>query len=417
VGVGAKQNRPQKTCHGIFSQTMCSCLPRACLFQQRGCCSWCCDNESDDDSSHRDDVIIIVDETSELPRPRRGFGVMFSRLTRRHNRTTTQERIPSGETAQPPLRRNPYGNPPSYGSNISRSSRSASDPSEPRREGATSSPPPSPLYFSRRDSPVQQHDLNMSSSEPDRRARRAVDTQYNLLRNSLPPPAILQSSDSLATNCSESPWGHNATNKSGPLRAIQNFFRQIQEAFQDEVSTTISHWAPHTNEEESRRLTAADDFVRLNSSDMNPGEADPDTPSKPKSLVSPLQAASTFDASSSDVFTIARDEVVMPGSPLQLRMSQAMRLNFQINQSLLVPNREEGQTSSEGNDDEIVAQVLRGAECVICLEPFDDSNPRIPTVCGCGTNKTYFHLPCLYQWVEKCPDCPTCREPMEWEEL
>jgi hypothetical protein len=56
-------------------------------------------------------------------------------------------------------------------------------------------------------------------------------------------------------------------------------------------------------------------------------------------------------------------------------------------------------------------------ECVICMEGFDPTNPRMPTHCGCGRNRTYFHLPCLYQWVEQSRDCPSCRERLIWEEF
>jgi len=64
------------------------------------------------------------------------------------------------------------------------------------------------------------------------------------------------------------------------------------------------------------------------------------------------------------------------------------------------------------------------AECVVCMEGFDPSNPRMPTRCGCGVNKTMFHLPCLYQWVElrregggRGGGCPSCREMLVWDEF
>jgi E3 ubiquitin-protein ligase DOA10 len=56
-------------------------------------------------------------------------------------------------------------------------------------------------------------------------------------------------------------------------------------------------------------------------------------------------------------------------------------------------------------------------ECVICMEGFDPTNPRMPTLCGCGANKTYFHLPCLYQWLEQSRECPSCRAPITWQEF
>ena len=101
-----------------------------------------------------------------------------------------------------------------------------------------------------------------------------------------------------------------------------------------------------------------------------------------------LTLASSFD-SSKDIPTICLDQVVMPGSELQARMAKAMSERLE-----------------EQND-----------ECVICMENFDPTNPRMPTLCGCGENKTYFHLPCLYQWIEKSRKCPSCGEKLRWEEF
>lgn len=90
---------------------------------------------------------------------------------------------------------------------------------------------------------------------------------------------------------------------------------------------------------------------------------------------------------------IEKEHFVMPGSNLQKQMS----LDLQ----------------SKG-----FGLVMDGTEeCVICMEPFDATNPRMPTLCGCGENNTYFHLPCLYQWIEKDLNCPTCRQKLTWEEF
>jgi hypothetical protein len=107
---------------------------------------------------------------------------------------------------------------------------------------------------------------------------------------------------------------------------------------------------------------------------------------------SPLRTAASFDSSCRDVLTIKMEEIVLPGSALQQEMAKFM------------------------------SQSLRGDsphedECVICMEGFSESNPRMPTVCGCGENRTFFHLPCLYQWVEQSTDCPSCRQKITWEEF
>lgn len=107
-----------------------------------------------------------------------------------------------------------------------------------------------------------------------------------------------------------------------------------------------------------------------------------------------LTEASSFD-SSKEVPTISTDQVVLPGSDLQMEMAKAMLAQL-------------GTNKGHEHDD----------ECVICMEGFDPTNPRMPTLCGCGENKTYFHLPCLYQWVDQGGSkCPSCRKRLRWEEF
>lgn len=112
-------------------------------------------------------------------------------------------------------------------------------------------------------------------------------------------------------------------------------------------------------------------------------------PPKKEVPPSPLRQAVSYD-SSRGTPCISADEIVMPGSLLQKEMAMHMM-------------------SAKLTDDDI--------ECVICMECFDYSNPRMPTHCGCGENKTYFHLPCLYQWLEQSRDCPSCRMKLTWEEF
>lgn len=89
--------------------------------------------------------------------------------------------------------------------------------------------------------------------------------------------------------------------------------------------------------------------------------------------------------------SVSRGNLVLPGSELQ----QAIALSL----------RAEGVSS----------QPLE-LECVICMEPFDASNPRMPVLCQCGVNKTCFHYPCLLTWTERNDHCPTCRGPLFYEE-
>lgn len=152
-------------------------------------------------------------------------------------------------------------------------------------------------------------------------------------------------------------------------KGIQEFFRQIQ-----------SRWRRH------------DSLVHVPTDDE-----DDDTVASPSRAFrgksgsfphSPLRAAASFD-STREIPTINAEEFVMPRSLLQEEMAKAMAAKMQ-------------------NEDD---------ECVICMEGFDPTNPRMPTHCGCGRNRTYFHLPCLYQWVEQSRDCPSCRERLIWEEF
>jgi hypothetical protein len=108
---------------------------------------------------------------------------------------------------------------------------------------------------------------------------------------------------------------------------------------------------------------------------------------------SPLRSASSFDYDKKmrSIPSIQLGEVLMPGSELQKQMSAIMAKDLE----------------SLDIDD----------ECVICMESFSAENPRMPTLCGCGENKTYFHLPCLYQWIEQSKDCPSCRKRLRWEEF
>lgn len=103
---------------------------------------------------------------------------------------------------------------------------------------------------------------------------------------------------------------------------------------------------------------------------------------------SPLRTANSF-RQSKGMPAIDADEVVLPGSALQHEMAKSMSLSLEE----------------------------QGEECVICLENFDATNPKMPTLCGCGENKTYFHLPCLYQWIEQSRECPSCRKRLRWEEF
>lgn len=70
---------------------------------------------------------------------------------------------------------------------------------------------------------------------------------------------------------------------------------------------------------------------------------------------SPLRTALSFDRSH-QVLSIHEKEIVIPGSELQREMAIASARGLEVQMD----------------------------ECVICMEGFDESNPRMPTLCGCG---------------------------------
>jgi hypothetical protein len=151
-------------------------------------------------------------------------------------------------------------------------------------------------------------------------------------------------------------------------RGIQEFFRQIQSRWRRNDSLLQ---VPMDDEDDDDTIANTGRAFRKRSGTF------------PQS---PLRAAASFD-STREIPTINAEEFVMPRSPLQEEMAKSMAAKMQ-------------------NEDD---------ECVICMEGFDPTNPRMPTHCGCGRNRTYFHLPCLYQWVEQSRDCPSCREQLIWE--
>ena len=91
--------------------------------------------------------------------------------------------------------------------------------------------------------------------------------------------------------------------------------------------------------------------------------------------------------------SLSEDQIVLPGSAIQ----KAMALSLEGAEGL----RKEGEDS----------------ECVICMEGFETSNPKMLTLCNCGMNKTLFHYSCLLEWTQKTDTCPSCRHELLWEEM
>lgn len=50
--------------------------------------------------------------------------------------------------------------------------------------------------------------------------------------------------------------------------------------------------------------------------------------------------------------------------------------------------------------------------CPTCLEVYTAENPKIWTECG-----HHFHLPCIWDWMERKDTCPMCESPMRFPDL
>eukprot|EP00197_Chlamydomonas_leiostraca_P011092 CAMPEP_0202878368 /NCGR_PEP_ID=MMETSP1391-20130828/32080_1 /ASSEMBLY_ACC=CAM_ASM_000867 /TAXON_ID=1034604 /ORGANISM="Chlamydomonas leiostraca, Strain SAG 11-49" /LENGTH=301 /DNA_ID=CAMNT_0049560545 /DNA_START=222 /DNA_END=1127 /DNA_ORIENTATION=+ len=48
--------------------------------------------------------------------------------------------------------------------------------------------------------------------------------------------------------------------------------------------------------------------------------------------------------------------------------------------------------------------------CPTCLEPYTEDNPKTFTACG-----HHYHLPCLYEWLERKDTCPICDSKISFE--
>lgn len=94
---------------------------------------------------------------------------------------------------------------------------------------------------------------------------------------------------------------------------------------------------------------------------------------------------------------MADENFVEPGSELQAAIAMSMK-----------PLEDDGEDGSNEIDDLV--------ECVVCMDEFTKENPSVRTLCGCGENKSLFHLGCLYEWLDRQPNCPTCRQEIFFEE-
>eukprot|EP00590_Aulacoseira_subarctica_P006001 CAMPEP_0172415952 /NCGR_PEP_ID=MMETSP1064-20121228/2377_1 /TAXON_ID=202472 /ORGANISM="Aulacoseira subarctica , Strain CCAP 1002/5" /LENGTH=228 /DNA_ID=CAMNT_0013153255 /DNA_START=171 /DNA_END=857 /DNA_ORIENTATION=- len=145
-----------------------------------------------------------------------------------------------------------------------------------------------------------------------------------------------------------------------------------------------------------RRVSAHAQSAFAPTTTQNPSEMEQFSILEDPSYSTPIKEAKTFILSGErgSYPSISFNEIVLPGSEMQRAMAKQMMMDMDL--------------MEESDQD----------ECVICMEGFSPDNPRMPTLCGCGENKTYFHLPCLYQWIDQASrHCPSCRQKLIWEEF
>jgi hypothetical protein len=93
--------------------------------------------------------------------------------------------------------------------------------------------------------------------------------------------------------------------------------------------------------------------------------------------------------------TLSFNQVVIPGSSLQLSISQKVNGIVRENSSLL------------GNIED---------ECILCFDTFHN-RPKVSTICRCGENRLSIHRECLCEWRTKTHCCPHCNSPLFCKEL
>jgi hypothetical protein len=215
-------------------------------------------------------------------------------------------------------------------------------------------------------------------SEPALLQHSDENREINGMNSNDIPPSLQLSEDSATTRPADHEDAESdiIQRSTSPIQRMhQQFCQMVQNVFK--------------NIEEGFNSDAGDQFDGISQRTLDE-KIDKDLDDE-KSLASPLSIATVYK-SMNDIPSIDLEQVVLPGSSLQRQMSLRLQSKGILTESAV-------------------------DECVICMEPFDDFNPRIPTRCGCGDNRTLFHLPCMYQWLEKCRECPTCRQVLKWEEL
>jgi hypothetical protein len=125
-----------------------------------------------------------------------------------------------------------------------------------------------------------------------------------------------------------------------------------------------------------------------------------EAPSPPPSLERP---------SGSGAATTAPERPLLPpkGAPrsdVSRKLDLGVQHKEREKEKGLYLHRKSASLMSLGDDDALY--------CPTCLEAYTKDNPKVTAACGHS-----FHLPCIYEWLERSPTCPVCGRKMEAEGL
>jgi hypothetical protein len=219
----------------------------------------------------------------------------------------------------------------------------------------------------------------------------------------------------------------NANTNATDIFKKETFFQPIMDFFQNRNHSknndnTRTHNNNNYNDDNNDDSGDGDRNSTTNNSNStniyNKNNNDEDNLKFPTSpLIHGAKPSSIITSPSNHIPTLSSllsTEIVIPGSDLQKQMSQSLRDQHQNHNYNATTD-----TADTTNTNTNTSLLQYEDECVICMESFDQNNPRMPTSCGCGLNKTYFHLPCLYHWIEQSSgrECPSCRKTLIWQEF
>lgn len=111
----------------------------------------------------------------------------------------------------------------------------------------------------------------------------------------------------------------------------------------------------------------------------------------------------------STVINIVAVEGINDGSTLETKVKKQCDENSEKDIDLEASKLMEDEKSDElKKGSELLVPPLQDEDdCAICLEEYDEENPKILTNCD-----HHFHLACILEWMERSDICPLCDQEM-----